>query len=87
MEQRGEHDDLTVDVTLRHRLELYLASEWRNRQTRQLEGLVPSGACGFKSRLRHYVDGPTSRLPSENQGSLLLALLSASLMYDIFSSP
>ena len=23
------------------------ASEWRNRQTRQLEGLVPSGACGF----------------------------------------
>ena len=31
------------------------ASEWRNRQTRQLEGLVPLGACGFKSRLRHRV--------------------------------
>ena len=32
------------------------ASEWRNRQTRQLEGLVPLGACGFKSRLRHHCD-------------------------------
>ena len=28
-------------------------SEWRNRQTRQLEGLVPARAWGFKSPLRH----------------------------------
>ena len=26
-------------------------------QTRQLEGLVPLGACGFKSRLRHQSVG------------------------------
>src|ERR1017187_2814676 len=29
------------------------SSEWRNRQTRQLEGLVPARAWGFKSPLRH----------------------------------
>ena len=29
------------------------SSEWRNRQTRQLEGLVPERAWGFKSPLRH----------------------------------
>ena len=28
-------------------------SEWRNRQTRQLEGLVPVRVWGFKSPLRH----------------------------------
>ena len=28
-------------------------SKWRNRQTRQLEGLVPERAWGFKSPLRH----------------------------------
>ena len=28
-------------------------SEWRNWQTRQLEGLVPARAWGFKSPLRH----------------------------------
>ena len=31
-------------------------SEWRNRQTRQLEGLVPARAWGFKSPLRHDCD-------------------------------
>ena len=34
------------------------ASKWRNRQTRQLEGLVLARACGFKSRLRHQGNGP-----------------------------
>ena len=32
-------------------------SEWRNRQTRQLEGLVPARAWGFKSPLRHDFGG------------------------------
>ena len=31
----------------------HATSEWRNWQTRQLEGLVPLGAWGFKSPLRH----------------------------------
>src|SRR5579862_8555904 len=30
-----------------------LTSEWRNRQTRQLEGLVRAISWGFKSPLRH----------------------------------
>ena len=34
-------------------VEPYESSEWRNRQTRQLEGLVPARAWGFKSPLRH----------------------------------
>jgi hypothetical protein len=33
-------------------------SECRNRQTGQLEVLVPSGACGFKSRFGHVVEIP-----------------------------
>ena len=35
--------------------QLQRPSEWRNRQTRQLEGLVPARAWGFKSPLRHHV--------------------------------
>ena len=31
-----------------------VTSEWRNWQTRQLEGLVPARAWGFKSPLRHH---------------------------------
>ena len=41
-------------------------SEWRNWQTRQLEGLVSSGTWGFKSPLRHAPDctgDSTSSLP------------------------
>ena len=35
-------------------------SEWRNWQTRQLEGLVPARAWGFKSPLRHHTSLPTT---------------------------
>jgi hypothetical protein len=38
---------------LRTLLSIACSSEWRNRQTRQLEGLVPARAWGFKSPLRH----------------------------------
>ena len=42
-------------------------SEWRNRQTRQLEGLVPARAWGFKSPLRHAL--LHTRLPAATRST------------------
>jgi hypothetical protein len=45
-------------------------SEWRNWQTRQLEGLVSARTWGFKSPLRHQRSARTSQLsPIELRGA------------------
>jgi hypothetical protein len=52
------------------------SSEWRNRQTRQLEGLVPERAWGFKSPLRHDQNpSPSSRLPGRGRAPQALRAL------------
>ena len=47
----GPHRDLATMAPCSY--ERATTSEWRNRQTRQLEGLVPERVWGFKSPLRH----------------------------------
>ena len=56
-------DEQTRDFTIldfRSSIFLVFMPEWRNWQTRQLEGLVAFGQCRFKSCLRHF-------LPRENR--------------------
>ena len=48
--------EFPVGPLLRLRYPLYpTTSKWRNRQTRQLEGLVREISWGFKSPLRHCI--------------------------------
>ena len=53
--RRAEGQSVPARYDLWALLRVARQSEWRNRQTRQLEGLVPARAWGFKSPLRHVV--------------------------------